>query len=137
MVIFKERDTPRAKALRNGATEMEAKLWQQLKGRRINGVKFSRQIPIGPYFADFVSRERGLVIELDGPSHEMTSEGDAKRTTYLLSKGFRVVRFTNDDVRFNLDGVVRHIAQVLDPTPLAAQAAPPASGWGIERGATR
>jgi very-short-patch-repair endonuclease len=101
-----------------------------LKSRKVAGAKFSRQIPIGPYFADFMCRALRLIVEIDGPSHDLTWEKDERRTAYLNAQGYRVIRFTNEEVRTNLDGVVAAIADALNSTPLALQAAPPTSGRG-------
>jgi very-short-patch-repair endonuclease len=117
---FKPRNTARAKELRNRATPAEHKLWQYLSKSEL-GVKFSRQMPIGPYFGDFVSRSHKLVIELDGFSHDSQISQDAGRTRYVEAQGFRVLRFTNDDVLNNVEGVVIAIQQALGsidrPTP--------------------
>ena len=126
------RPTERAKQLRNAATPPEKRLWLQLKGRQIADAKFSRQMPVGPYFADFLCREHKLVVEVDGQSHDMTFDHDRARTAFLRRQGYRVLRFSNRDVMNNLDGVIASIAAALTPTPLAAQAAPPAGGRGEE-----
>ena len=122
---FRPRNTARAKSLRNTAPVPERLLWQQLRGRKLGG-KFSRQMPIGPYFADFLCRELKLIIELDGESHDYTTEYDACRDNYCRSEGYRILRFSNADVMENLEGVVSHIQATLTqahPRPL-----PPAGG---------
>ncbi len=124
------RPTERARQLRNTATLSEKRLWLALKSRKVAGAKFSRQIPIGPYFADFVCRDLRLIVEIDGPSHDLTWQKDEVRTAYLNAQGYRVIRFSNEVVRTNLDGVVAAIADALNPTPLASQAAPPTGGRG-------
>ena len=106
---------PRAQArqLRNGATNAERKLWPCLSARKIQGVRFNRQVPIGPFICDFVSRSAKLVIELDGGQHGWRTEEDRRRTLYIEAQGFRVIRFWNNDVIENLDGVVSEIERVL------------------------
>lgn len=108
------RGTLRARQLRRDQTDAEATLWRVLRSRGL-GVKFRRQYPVGPYITDFASIERGLVVELDGSGHA-TPEGrahDAERTRYLNAAGFRVLRFWNNEVLTNLDGVVQAIQAVL------------------------
>ena len=117
--VFKSRDTSRAKSLRNEATPAERTLWKYLSRRQVSGRKFSRQMPVGPFYADFLCRELRLIIEIDGYSHETQQSEDDKRTEYLVAHGYKVVRFTNDDVLANVEGVVRQIelAIVGLPTP--------------------
>jgi very-short-patch-repair endonuclease len=127
---FRPRNTARAKELRNQATPAERSLWKAMSRRQIAGYKFSRQMPIGPYFADFLCREAMLVIELDGYSHNLQQDYDTRRDTYMADQGYKVIRFTNADVLGNVDGVVQTIAVALeetDPPPT-----PPASGRGEE-----
>ena len=127
---FKPRDTARARELRNQATPAERRLWTALSNRKIAGHKFSRQMPVGPYFADFLCREADLVIELDGFSHDLRQTHDQQRDAFMSAKGLTVLRFTNADVMANLDGVTQAIALALeetDPPPT-----PPASGRGEE-----
>ncbi len=104
MAKFRPRDTGRAKTLRNQATPAERLLWRYLARGQLGG-KFSRQMPVGPYFADFLCRELMLVIEIDGFSHEMRQEADTVRTRAIEVAGYRVLRFTNADVLGNVEGV--------------------------------
>ena len=101
----------RARGLRRDQTRAEALLWRALRGRALGGFKFVRQEPIGPYFADFVCRERKLVVEIDGATHATDEEvrSDAFRTEALRKHGYSVVRFVNEDVYRNLDGVLETI----------------------------
>ncbi|WP_239018879.1 endonuclease domain-containing protein [Sphingobium terrigena] len=94
-------------------------LWDHLRNRQLAGYKFSRQIPIGPYFADFLCREARLVIELDGDTHGETADYDSRRDEYCRSLGFEILRFSNADVMGNLEGVLSHIGATLTrlPTP--------------------
>jgi len=116
---FKPRNTGRAKDLRNTASPWERMLWRRLSGRRLVGGKFSRQMPIGPYFADFLCREARLVIELDGDSHDFRIAEDARRNAFMARAGYRVLRFTNADVRERLEGVLLTIAEALAAASLA------------------
>ena len=104
-------ETRRARSLRDRQTDAETLLWRKLRGRGLGGFKFVRQEPIGPYFADFACREQKLVIEIDGATHSAEAElgRDARRTEFLLASGYEVVRFVNDEVYRNLDGVLETI----------------------------
>ncbi len=104
----------RARTLRRDATSAERMLWAQLRDRRLEGFKFRRQRPIGPYVADFVCLEHKLVIELDGAPHELTVEQDEMRDARLRAAGYRDLRFRNDDVRDNPDGVRQAILSALE-----------------------
>jgi very-short-patch-repair endonuclease len=119
MPVWRQRNTARARELRNAASAAERALWRHLQGSQLDGYKFSRQMQIGPFFADFLCRQEKLIIELDGVSHDFTADGDARRTDYLEREGFRLIRFTNRDVFENADGVVALIRQALEnrPTP--------------------
>ena len=119
MPEWKPRNTTRARQLRNEATPAERALWRHLQGGQVEGHKFSRQMPIGPFSVDFLCRRSKLVIELDGFSHEMRVAADASRTAFLQRSGFAVLRFTNEDVLENAGGVVAAIREALAdrPTP--------------------
>src|SRR5262245_61541368 len=104
----------RARNLRRQTTAAEALLWAQLRDRRLGGFKFRRQRPIGPYLVDFVCMERRLIIEVDGAPHDLTFEHDSVRDAKLTSAGYRVLRFRNDEVRSNLDGVRATIMNALE-----------------------
>jgi len=111
-----QRNTPRARALRNNPTEAEKHLWEALSARKTSGVRFNRQVQIGPYFCDFVARSLKLVIEIDGGQHA-ENLADATRTRFLEARGYRVIRFWNHDVLSNLNGVVAEIERVLADRP--------------------
>lgn len=104
-------ETRRARSLRRDATSAERILWQHLKGRALSGFKFVRQMPIGPYIADFVCREMKLVVEIDGATHSSDEEiaADNRRTQSLEELGFRVIRFTNAAVFESAEGVMQLI----------------------------
>ena len=107
--------TSRSRGLRTNSTDAERKLWGALRGRQLNGFKFRKQVEIDGYVVDFLCAEKRLIIEVDGGQH--TPERDAARTAYLESQGFRIVRFWNNGVLENLDGVWSMIEKALDPTP--------------------
>jgi very-short-patch-repair endonuclease len=115
---FRERNTVRAQELRNAATPAERLLWQYLSRSQL-GVKFSRQMPVGNFFADFLCRELCLVVELDGHSHDVQPERDIFRDQKLKEAGYRVLHFTNVEVHSNVEGVVTEIKRLLadSPTP--------------------
>src|SRR5512142_2276136 len=98
----------RAKSLRQTMTRAETLLWRYLKAHRIEGLGFRRQAPMQRYVADFVCHTARLVIELDGESHDFLSRqrDDAVRDAWFRSQGYKVLRFTNQDVLSNLTGVV-------------------------------
>ena len=118
-LAFKPRNTQKAQELRATATPAERQLWQYLSASKLDGFKFSRQIPIGPYVADFVCRRSKFIVELDGFSHETSVKRDEYRTRFLEKEGYHVLRFLNEDVFSNLDGVLTAIGEALKalPTP--------------------
>jgi very-short-patch-repair endonuclease len=105
--------TARAQSLRSVPTDAERKLWLRLRDRRLNGVKFVRQAPVGPYFADFACRTSKLIVELDG-SQYVDSAHDAKRDAFLVAQGYAVLRFWKADVLGAIDGVCETILAALD-----------------------
>jgi very-short-patch-repair endonuclease len=96
--------TPVARKLRSDMTHAERKLWFALRDRRLGGIKFRRQVPIGPYVADFVCFDVRLVIEVDGGQHA-ESAPDSTRDQWCAENGFRILRFWNNDVLQNAEGV--------------------------------
>ena len=109
----------RARALRNASTDAETLLWYYLRDRRMLGLKFRRQHPIGKYFADFACVEVGLVIELDGSQHMEHAAYDAARDEDMRKLGFRTLRFRDNDVLKQTDAVLEQIhslAATLTPT---------------------
>tara|TARA_R110000850_G_scaffold118494_1_gene235555 strand:- start:1550 stop:1849 length:300 start_codon:yes stop_codon:yes gene_type:complete len=88
-------------------TAAERKLWSRLRNRQLENVKFVKQLPIGPYVADFAARSLSLVVELDGGQHSEAK--DAARTELIEEHGYRVVRFWNNDVMDNIEGVLETI----------------------------
>ncbi|MES2444084.1 MAG: DUF559 domain-containing protein [Pseudomonadota bacterium] len=108
-----------ARHMRNNPTDAEAMLWQALSARRLAGARFNRQVRIKPanFICDFVARTPKLIVEVDGGQHAIDAEQDARRTRYLEAKGYRVIRFWNNDVLGNLEGVVAEIERVLAELP--------------------
>ncbi len=106
----------RARDLRRAETEAEKRLWGYLRDRRLNGNKFVRQAPVGPYYADFLCREKRLIVEVDGATHSEDQEiaYDKRRTEFLTSQGFRVHRVQNADVFIILPDVLDMILMILD-----------------------
>jgi len=110
-------------------TDAEQKLWRALRSRA-SGAKFRRQVPLGPFIVDFVCFEAKLVVELDGGQHA-DNPRDAKRDRYFLDQGYRVLRFWNNDVLKNMEGVLVRITEFADPSPGALRAPPsPSRGEG-------
>ena len=105
----------RARALRRDMTDAERKLWNALRGRRLAGAKFRRQVPVGPYVADFLSRRYRLAVEVDGGRHG--GPGDRRRDAAFAALGYRTLRFWNFEVLSNPDGVLETIARALAETP--------------------
>lgn len=100
-----------ARRLRRDMTGAERKLWYALRDRRFVGSKFRRQVEIGPYIVDFLCIAEQVVIEVDGGQH--SEEADAPRTAFLEAQGYRVVRFWNNEVLGNLEGVLARLEEVL------------------------
>ncbi|MCC6203760.1 MAG: DUF559 domain-containing protein [Hyphomicrobiales bacterium] len=105
--------TARARALRRDDTEPEYRFWGELRGRRLNGYKFVRQIPLGPYIVDFLCRERLLVVELDGAQHS-ESHSDLRRDGWLNAHGYSVLRFWNDEILRERRAVLDTLLAVLE-----------------------
>ena len=93
----------RARRLRHNQTDVEAKLWSRLRGRQIADAKFRRQYPIGHFIVDFCRFEQHLVVELDGGQHAEAGTLDQRRTDFLVSEGYRMLRFWNNEVLENSD----------------------------------
>jgi very-short-patch-repair endonuclease len=104
-----------AKALRKHMTEAEHRLWYHLRAKRLNGIKFRRQVPMRQYIADFLCSSSRLVIELDGSQHQEPEqvEYDKKRTLYFESVGYQVLRVSNEEIFKNIGGVLEIILGVI------------------------
>ena len=109
-----------ARSLRKSETLAEKRLWQQLRNRTLEVFKFSRQVPVGPFIADFVCREQRLVVEVDGATHSTGDElaHDKRRTGFLESEVYTVIRFQNDEILNGMDEVLTLILQALRNRPL-------------------
>jgi very-short-patch-repair endonuclease len=119
-----------AKHMRSEQTPAEHRLWQILRAKRLAGYKFKRQLPIDQYIVDFACPQRRLIVEADGGQHA-GSDRDLKRDAYLQAQGFRVLRFWNNDIFNNEEGVLTSILDALQapsPCPLAAGCPSPAEG---------
>jgi crossover junction endodeoxyribonuclease RuvC len=109
-------EAERARRLRRDSTDVETLLWCRLRNRQLEKAKFRRQEPILGFTADFVCHEQRLIVELDGGQHTLRSDKDAQRTRLLEQAGFRVLRFWNNDVVENIDGVLEAIRSSLTTT---------------------
>src|SRR5438874_10286915 len=114
-----EAKTQQARRLRQNSTIAESRLWNRLRSRLLNGQKFLRQQPLGPFIVDFVCREKRVIVEVDGGQHA-DDQRDIDRDKWLTEHRYRVLRFWNNDVLKNTDGVLETIAAAL-----SAEAAPP------------
>ena len=124
--------SPLARKLRSTPTDAEMRLWSRLRRHQIDGFRFRRQQPIGRYVVDFFCPEAKLIVEVDGGQH--AGESDV-RTRWLTGRGYRIIRFWNNDVLRNTDGVVEKIRAVLRaprfPSPLEGEGQ--GGGWHRER----
>ena len=102
--------------MRDEMTPAEQVLWQALRGRRLAGLKFRAQHPVGPFVLDFYCSRHKLVVELDGDIHDQQQERDAARTAQLNAYGYRVIRFRNAEVLTDLPAVLEKIAQAALPS---------------------
>jgi very-short-patch-repair endonuclease len=115
----------RAQELRREMSGTEWRLWDRLRSRQLRGLKFRRQVPMGPYFADFAGLDARLVVEVDGDHHGDQLVYDARRDHRLGELGYRVLRFWVAEVDENLEGVIEAIADALSTSHL--QGPPPTS----------
>jgi very-short-patch-repair endonuclease len=129
------RKTERARELRRDPSRAERICWELIPAHRMEGIKFRRQHPIGPYFADFACASKGLVIEIDGDHHADQVEADARRTAVMQSQGWKVVRFGANEVVQNPEGIWSAIQLLISegaPPPLLTS--PPSGGEEHEGG---
>jgi very-short-patch-repair endonuclease len=103
-----------ARRLRRNQTDAERVLWFRLRDRRLDGWKFKRQVPIDRFVVDFFCPDGKLIVEIDGGQHEQDKERDANRTSALEAMGYLVLRFWNNDVMRNIDGVLETILSTLN-----------------------
>ena len=106
-----------ARKLRRNPTDAEQRLWSRLRRRQVDGHRFRRQVPLGPYVVDFLCYEARLIVEVDGGQHDAHAAADAARTAWLGSQDFRVIRFWNNDVLEKTDGVITEIQSALRAFP--------------------
>jgi very-short-patch-repair endonuclease len=107
----------RARQLRKNLTDAERLLWRRLRLWQVDGFKFRRQQPLGNYIVDFVCLEKRLIIEVDGGQHAQQANYDTDRDAWLRNQDFVILRFWNNDVLNNIDGVMEVIAKNLQSTP--------------------
>ncbi len=100
-----------AKEMRSNMTPAETKMWRILRGKRFQNLKFKRQVLIGNYIVDFLCEDKKIIIEIDGGQHneELNIQSDKNRTRYLENNGYKVLRFWNNEVMKNIDGVMEVI----------------------------
>jgi very-short-patch-repair endonuclease len=111
-----EHITAHARRLRRDMTDAEKRLWSRLRMRQLNGLKFVRQEAVGKYIADFMCRYAKIIIELDGGQHA-DNERDVQRTAFLESRGYKILRFWNNDVLSNTEGVLESILAQVEKLP--------------------
>ena len=106
----------KSRELRKNMTSQERKLWSIIKNRQFFGYRFRRQFPIGQYIVDFICREKKIIIEIDGGQHNEIKniQYDNKRTEYLISEGYKVIRFWNNDVDKNIGGVYEKLKEFFE-----------------------
>ena len=107
----------RARSLRQNATDAEKRLWTYLRNRRLAGFKFRRQMPVEPYIVDFACLDARLIVEIDGGQHAEQQTYDMNRSRFLESRGYRVLRFWNNEVLQETDAVLERIRLVLLESP--------------------
>jgi very-short-patch-repair endonuclease len=123
----------RARELRRSLTDAERKLWQLLRSRQLSHLKFRRQVPLGPWIADFVDYEHKIIVEADGGQHA-DSEHDKGRDADLAARGFRVIRFWNNDILSNTNGVLERILEAIETSPSpgpSLRSGPPSPTRGV------
>ncbi len=116
-----ERMVEVARRLREDSTPTEATLWEALRNRRLAGLKFRRQQPIGPFVADFYCHQEKLVIEVDGPIHQFQKTADRQRDELLEAAGFRVLRIPSEHVETSLPSVLERIRGAVAAAPLPGE----------------
>jgi very-short-patch-repair endonuclease len=102
-----------ARELRKNMTDAERRLWYYLRAHRLEGRGFRRQVPLGPYVADFLCEKARLIVEVDGGQHSERTGKDEERTAWLNAQGYRVVRFWNHDAMGNMEGVWEVLSRAL------------------------
>ncbi len=123
-IFNRSAEKEKRRGLRSRMTEAEQLLWEKIRNKQVGGLRFRRQVSIGPYIVDFYCPEKRLAVELDGGYHDDATvhENDAYRTKFLASMGITVMRFTNDEVLVERDKVIAVIQN--SPTPTRAARLP-------------
>ena len=122
-----------ARKLRRSSTDVERKLWHRIRDKQVEGFRFRRQRPIGRFIVDFICLDARLIVELDGGQHAESVAHDQKRSAFLHERGYRVLRFWNNEVIENIEGVLERLREVLLLTRLDPTPALPLSGEGADR----
>ena len=123
-----------ARKLRRSSTDVEKKLWHRIRDKQIEDFRFRRQRPIGKFIVDFICLDARLIVELDGGQHAENTLGDSKRTEFLESLGYKVVRFWNNEVIENMEGVLDRLREeLLSTRSLTPPSALPLAGEGTDR----
>jgi very-short-patch-repair endonuclease len=122
--------TAAARRLRANPTEAEKRLWRKLRMQQIRNARFRRQVPVGPFVVDFACIDRRLVIELDGGQHGLQIEADKRRTAWFSGRSWLVLRFWNNEVFKNMDGILDRIASALTDGGCPHPVPPPQAGEG-------
>ena len=104
----------KAKRLRSTMTDAEQRLWSRLRRQQLEGYRFRRQVPLGPFVADFACLAERLVVEVDGGQHAIDAAKDRRRDAWLANRNYRVLRFWNHEVMQNIDGVLAEILRCLE-----------------------
>ena len=123
-------NTTKARILRRNQTDAEAALWRKLRGRGLDNYKFRRQVPLGSYVADFLCKEAMLIVEIDGGHHSAQVEYDQHRDAFLRAGGYEVVRFWNNEVLTNLNGVLESLTLTLSRRARELKGGVPSKGRG-------
>ena len=110
--------TQRSRELRARQTKAESLIWNVLRAKRLGGLKFRRQHPIAPFFADFACIEKHVIVELDGGYHDYQYQEDCSRQAYLEKLGWKVIRFCNEDVLNDVESVAISIARQMGVEPI-------------------
>ena len=129
---MRKNSTSLARGLRRRQTNAEVRLWSRLRNRQLDNLKFRRQVPRGPFIADFLCDEAMLIVEVDGSQHDEQLGQDARRTSYLEGLGYLVMRVRNYDLLRNTDHVLDHICAVAQERRKAPSSAP--SGHLLPKG---
>ena len=126
-----------AKQLRSAMTDAEQALWYYLRAKRFFDLKFVRQAPVGPYIPDFICKHPPIIVEVDGGQHAIHDAQDRRRDDFLRKRGYTVLRFWNNDVLSNIEGVLLTIKQAVEAAPLPRPSPVNGRGEPIEQSINR